>query len=453
MSLDKYNRKRNFDKTTEPKGKKKKSSKKLKFVVQHHYSSREHYDLRLEWKGVYVSFAVPKGPSYDTKDKRLAVHVEDHPISYGNFEGNIPKGEYGAGVVMLWDKGTWTPNSKVDFSKGPVKFTLNGERLKGDWTLVKFKDDNWLLIKEKDDSKIINILKYKTSIKTGRTTNEIRNNEVILRNHEITNPDKIIFGKGKITKDDIVKYYELVSKRMMPFLEKRLISTVRAPSGMNGEKFFMKHLNTISKDIGKKSIKDKQGESGDYYYIKNVNGLIDEVQMNSYEFHIWSSKVNKLTKPDIIVFDFDPDYGLSLKKIRDGVKDLKTILDDLGLKSYLKTSGGKGYHVYVPIDLPSFKKAEEISKSISELMVTSYPDKYTINMRKEKRKGKIFIDYFRNKKGATSVCPYSLRLKEGAGISFPISWKDLDRVNPNQVNIKNVKEFLKRGDPWKDFFE
>ena len=452
MSLSEYNKKRNFDRTSEPKGKLFKSKKKLKFVVQHHFSSREHYDLRLEWNGVFVSFAVPRGPSYDTKDKRLAVHVEDHPISYGSFEGNIPEGEYGAGSVILWDKGEWIPKGNVDFNS-QVKFTLKGERLKGDWTLVRFKDDNFLLIKERDGSKIVNINKFKTSIKTGRTLEEIRNNEVVFIEQEITNPNKVIFDKSKVTKNDIVDYYIDVSKRMMPFLDNRLISVVRSPSGINGEKFFMKHLNTKSKDIGKKSIKDKKGNSSDYYFIKNVNGLVSEVNMNSYEFHIWGSKVNFVSKPDLLVFDFDPDQGLALGKVRDGVRDLKKILDNLGLKSYLKTSGGKGYHVYVPINLPSFKKAEEISKSISELMVSTNPSKYTINMRKDNRKGKIFIDFFRNKKVATSVCPYSLRLKDKPSVSWPISFRDLDYVKPDEVTIKNYKKFLKRRDPWKGFYD
>lgn len=452
MGLAKYNKKRDFDKTSEPVGKVKKSGKRLKYVIQHHYSRREHYDLRLEYKGVYVSFAVPKGPSYDTKDKRLAVHVEDHPLSYGNFEGNIPEGEYGAGAVMLWDRGYWVPKGKVDFNKGPVKFTIDGERLKGDFTLIKFKEDNWLLCKEKDDVDFIDIRKFKTSIKTGRTIEEIRNNEVLLEDKEVTSRDKVIYKKGNITKGDIVDYYKLISKRMMPFLENRLISVIRCPNGIHDEKFFMKHLNSDSKNLGKKKIKEKDGETSDYFYIKNINGILDEVNMNSYEFHIWGSKVNKLTKPDILVFDLDPDEGMSMKKVREGVKDLKSILDKLKLKSYLKTSGGKGYHIYIPINMPSHKKCEEIAKNISELMVQEWPDKYTTNMRKEKRKGKIFIDYFRNKKGATSVCPYSLRLKENASVSMPIPWSKLDSVKPNEVTIKNIGKYLKGRDPWKDFF-
>ena len=461
MSLSKYNKKRDFNKTKEPKGKKiNKSSKKLKFVIQHHLARRDHYDLRLEYNGVYISFAVPKGPSYKTSDKRLAVRVEDHPISYGNFEGIIPKGEYGGGTVMLWDKGYWTPlkNTKPDFTNGPIKFTLNGERLKGSWSLVKMKDNNWLILKEKDEYvSNTNIEKYKTSIKTGRTMNEIEKNIKFKKNFnfkdiEITNPKKVIFNKNKITKEDIVNYYKLVSSKMMPYLDNRLISTVRCPNGLNSEKFFMKHLNTDSPDIGKKILKDKDGKNKDYYYIKNPDGLISEVQMNSYEFHIWGSKQNSINKPDILVFDFDPDEKLSLKKIRDRVRDLKSILDELNLKSYLKTSGGKGYHIFIPLNTTSWKKTETIAKNIAELMVQKWPKKYTTNMSKKKRTNKIFIDYFRNKKGATSVCPYSLRLRDKATVSLPISWKDLDKIKPDSITIKNINDYLKKQDPWKDFF-
>lgn len=454
--LKKYNSKRNFDRTREPYGVKKRSGKRLSFVVQHHYARREHYDVRLEWNGVYVSFAVPKGPSFDTKDKRLAVKVEDHPLSYGTFEGNIPKGEYGGGVVMLWDKGTWEPlgECKPNFEKGPIKFRLKGRRLEGSWTLVKFGDeDNWLMIKEKDEfARSMDISKYKRSIKTSRTKEEIEKGEVPIKNIEITSPDKVIYPKDKITKGDIANYYKKVASRMMPFLKDRLISTVRSPGGLDGEKFFMKHLNTDSKDLGRKKIKDKDGVSKDYYFIKNVNGLISEVQMNSYEFHIWGSLKSSVKKTDMIVFDLDPDERLSLAKLRTGVKDLKGILDKLGLKSYLKTSGGKGYHVVVPLKLRSFKEAEEISSKVAQVMVETWSDRYTVNMRKEARRGKIFLDYFRNKEGATSVAPYSLRLKDGAPISMPIKWSDLDKIKPNGITIKTVDKYLRRVDPWADFF-
>ena len=136
-NLNEYNKKRNFKKTKEPIGKKEKVNNK-RFVVQHHLARKDHYDFRLEYNGVLISFAVPKGPSYNQKDKRLAVHVEDHPISYRNFEGIIPKGEYGAGTVMLWDRGTYKEIEpfKTTLKKGYLKFELKGKRLKGKWTLM-----------------------------------------------------------------------------------------------------------------------------------------------------------------------------------------------------------------------------------------------------------------------------------------------------------------------------
>ena len=143
-NLDKYNAKRNFKKTKEPKGKvENKRRKKLRFVVQHHLARKDHYDFRLEWEGTLKSWAVPKGPSYNSKDKRLAIMVEDHPLSYRNFEGTIPKGEYGGGTVMLWDEGYWEPLTKINksFKVKMFKFTLYGKRLKGKWTLIKLPND------------------------------------------------------------------------------------------------------------------------------------------------------------------------------------------------------------------------------------------------------------------------------------------------------------------------
>ena len=150
MSLRSYNKKRDFSKTLEPIGKKVHSKKMLRYLIQYHKARKKHYDLRLEYNGVYISFAVPKGPSFNPNDKRLAVHVEDHPISYGNFEGCIPKGEYGGGTVMLFDKGFYTLKEKPDFNKS-IKFHIDGIRLKGDFALIHFKDDIFELLDESYD--------------------------------------------------------------------------------------------------------------------------------------------------------------------------------------------------------------------------------------------------------------------------------------------------------------
>src|SRR5579863_477210 len=161
QSLKKYRSKRDFSVTEEPKGSERSngSAKKLLYVIQKHHASQLHYDFRLEWRGVLLSWAVPKGPSLDPSVKRLAARVEDHPVEYGGFEGTIPQGEYGGGTVMLWDRGTWThesPDVDEALRKGELKFTLNGRKLKGSWVLVRTKGyggskkESWLLIKHRD---------------------------------------------------------------------------------------------------------------------------------------------------------------------------------------------------------------------------------------------------------------------------------------------------------------
>jgi len=190
MSLTLYKKKRSFEETPEPAGKKKSSKAGLKFVVQKHDATRLHYDFRLEMEGVLKSWAIPKGPSLNPQDKRLAMMVEDHPYDYRKFEGSIPEGNYGAGTVMLWDEGTYQAmgyeNESVkkqekalleELKKGDVKIVLHGEKLKGAFALVKIKgreENTWLLIKKQDDKATEkDITKKDKSVKTGRSLNQI----------------------------------------------------------------------------------------------------------------------------------------------------------------------------------------------------------------------------------------------------------------------------------------
>jgi bifunctional non-homologous end joining protein LigD len=187
MALDTYNQKRRFDQTPEPKGKVERGEQH-RFVVQKHRASHLHYDFRLEMDGVLKSWAVPKGPSLDPSDKRLAMQVEDHPVSYFHFEGNIPEGNYGAGIVMVWDTGTWEPlgDEHQMLEKGDLKFRLAGEKLKGEFVLARMrsrrpgsKGTEWLLIKKKDEAmkEGFNIDKLDYSVLTHRSLSEIAGDE------------------------------------------------------------------------------------------------------------------------------------------------------------------------------------------------------------------------------------------------------------------------------------
>src|SRR5207302_9463168 len=184
--LSTYRKKRDFEKTSEPSGETKVApAKRRRFVIQKHDATRLHYDLRLEFDGVFKSWAVTKGPSLDPHDKRLAVEVEDHPLDYGDFEGTIPESEYGGGTVMLWDRGTWESDDPVrGFKKGDLKFTLHGDKLHGSWVLVRMKGDryggkrtNWLLIKHRDEfakeGEANDILEEDRSVASGRAMAQI----------------------------------------------------------------------------------------------------------------------------------------------------------------------------------------------------------------------------------------------------------------------------------------
>jgi bifunctional non-homologous end joining protein LigD len=183
MALTEYKKKRRFEKTPEPKARKGESASGRLFVVQKHQASRLHYDLRLEHDGVLKSWAVPKGPSCDPAAKRLAMAVEDHPVDYADFEGTIPEGEYGGGTVMVWDRGTYTPEPGHDVAtglkKGDLKVRFQGRKLKGAWVLVRTRDRQWLFIKHRDryaTTNDITVAKPK-SVVTGRTLADIARDE------------------------------------------------------------------------------------------------------------------------------------------------------------------------------------------------------------------------------------------------------------------------------------
>jgi bifunctional non-homologous end joining protein LigD len=808
--LNAYNQKRNFNRTIEPEGRTENPDGSLRFVIQHHMAHRDHYDFRLEWDGALLSWAIPKGPSYNTRDKRLAVQVEDHPLEYRNFEGTIPKGEYGGGVVMLWDEGWWEPYVDVEdgLRKGMLKFVLKGRRLKGKWALVRLKvkegetKNNWLLLKEKDDyaQDTGGISEFTASIRTGRTMTEIEKGEdenitknpfsqsdvqlaklvnkvpegedwlfelkydgyrilaylegnnvrlitrnghdytryfqdvgyslidwaagramildgemtitdtsgktdfqvlqnflknpkgksltyivfdilaldgadlrsrhlidrkdtletlmkdapknlyysrhvrgngqesfaaaceagmegivgkktdsiysgtrngdwiklkcdirqefviggytlsdkktsgvsslllgvyegdefvyagragsglsqsdmrdledkfagimrleppfklgpkpkpsekiiwlepelvaeirfaewttdnllrqasykglrtdknpddirrekaddttypqtypqeaerameandndrfvsdIIIEGIKITSPDKVMFDDPEIKKADVIRYYEKVAERMLPYVSHRILSIVRCPKGISQTCFYKKHPGPGSQGIVTTPVSNGRGDTEVYFYIESASGLISEAQMDTLEFHTWGSRVDELEKPDMLVFDLDPDEGMDLTTVRQGVQDLKSVLDELSLNSYLKTSGGKGYHVVVPLKpAGSWDAFRDFAKRIAMFMEQKWPDRYTSNVRKANRKYKIFIDWIRNTRGATSIAPYSLRARKGAGVSMPIAWDELNTVTPNGVTMADALLRIGGNDPWRDFFQ
>jgi bifunctional non-homologous end joining protein LigD len=283
---------------------------------------------------------------------------------------------------------------------------------------------------------------------------EQNNENILIAGVKITSPDKVMFEDPEITKADVARYYARVSKRMLPYLSNRILSIVRCPKGVSQSCFYKKHPGPSSKGIVTIPVPGDNEDAEEYFYIENELGLISEAQMGTLEFHIWGSRVEDLEKPDIMVFDLDPDEGMELDTVRQGVRDLKGILMELSLNSYLKTSGGKGYHVVVPLKPSvSWDVFRDFARRVAEVMESKWPERYTSNVRKAKRTNRIFIDWIRNSRGATSIAPYSIRARKGARVSMPISWDELDTVAPDGINMKEALLRISGNDPWKGFFE
>jgi len=274
----------------------------------------------------------------------------------------------------------------------------------------------------------------------------------------ISHPEKELWPADKthaaVTKADLAAYYELAAPRLLPYLAGRPISLVRAPDGIDGQRFFQRHV--MDGMQGTSSIKVK-GEPKPYLMIEDLKGLIGLGQAGGLEIHPWGCKKGDPETPEILIFDLDPSTDLGFDAVIDAAKDMREKLTACGLKPFVKTTGGKGLHVVVaikgtPKNPPTWKDAKSFARDICLSLERDHPDRYTTNMAKIKRKGKIFLDYLRNDRTSTAVAPWSPRARPHAAIALPLSWPQVKRgLDPQDYTIANAKTLLKRADPWKDF--
>ncbi len=797
QKLRAYRAKRDFSKTREPRGAATPAAGN-RFVVHKHHATADHYDLRLEAGGVLKSWAVPKGPSLNPADKRLAVETEDHPLEYIDFEGVIPEGEYGGGPMIVWDTGTWAPMDDIDKSlaAGSFKFRLSGEKLSGGWMLTRLKDKpregkrNWLLFKERDQSADpdIDILAERPeSVKSGRRIEELveapkpkpaakrfvfkpatvpgarkaamkarvmpqlattvakppggeewlheikfdgyrtmahvdagtvrlitragldwtkrygdlprafetlpcsqaiidgeivaldekgfsrfaslqdalsegagnklifyafdlvyldgydlsaatlekrkqvlsqlmagqvnarsaiqlsdhvegdgqalydrvselglegivskrrtapyfegrsanwskvkaleagdfvitgytaseaagglgalglgewvdgelrycgktgtgfdartlrdlkarveplrdgavrldemprdviavrpvltahihyanRTNDNWLRHavfkglrevavsteasrarHRlisdadlasiwVTNPTRRLFGKSGPTKLDIAVYYALVGDFMLPHLLKRPVSLVRCPTGRPQDCFFQRHAFTgMPPSVATFETANSEGETKDYLTVEDAKGSLALAQFGVVEFHTWGTVRDRLEKPDRVVFDLDPGEGITWREVVEAAVHIRGELDRLGLVPFVKTSGGKGLHVVVPVKPRlNWRQTHAAARAIAERIAKASPDTFTAIMGKDKRQRRIFIDFHRNARSATSAAAYSLRARTNLPASTPLSWADLESIDaPEDLNYSSLPSLLaSSGDAW-----
>jgi bifunctional non-homologous end joining protein LigD len=272
----------------------------------------------------------------------------------------------------------------------------------------------------------------------------------------LTNPEKVLYPEDGITKLDLARYYESIADWILPHVAGRPLTIVRCPEGYHKPCFYQKHFNdTVAKDVRSLMIKEG-GKKAPYLMIDDLSGLIALAQMGVLELHVWGSLAARLEYPDRMVFDLDPDESLPWSRVVEAAQVVKDRLIAMDLQSWVKTTGGKGLHVVAPLTgKQSWDDVKAFSQAVAEGMAREAPDRYTSKMSKAGRRGKVFIDYLRNGRGATFVAAYSTRARRGATVSVPIRWDEAGKVEPAKLTLTTLPRRLQKigQDPWKDLWE
>lgn len=267
----------------------------------------------------------------------------------------------------------------------------------------------------------------------------------------LSSPQKPMFAEAGLTKLDVARHFQRVSDRMLPLVKKRLISLLRCPDGVERQCFFQRHgAKGFPGAIKRMEIEEKDGGREDYLHIEDLAGLIAAVQMGSLEFHIWGSRIDKLEKPDRLVFDLDPDEELDFTDVRAAAFDVRDRLEAAGLKSLPLLTGGKGVHVVVPMEARTeWPAVKTFAKGFADALAKAEPKRFVAEASKVKRTGRIFIDWLRNERSATAIAPYSIRARAGAPVATPVSWEELPQIEAaNAFHMEDMEQRLAARDPW-----
>ena len=272
----------------------------------------------------------------------------------------------------------------------------------------------------------------------------------------ITHPERIVFPGTAITKGDVAAYYASVMDWFLPEVAGRPLSVIRCPDGAGAGCFFQKHhADKLGAHVASVLLEEKSGGSDRYLYVEDARGVLELVQMNALEFHPWGLRVDDPERPDRLVFDLDPAPGVGWADLVAAAKDVRKRVEKHGLESFPRLSGGKGVHVVVPIRRgPEWAEAKAFCEMIADEMAAEDPSRYLAHASKAERKGRIFIDWLRNTRGATSVASWSLRARAGAPVAMPVRWSDLAKIeSPAAFDLAAAMKRAKtlRKDPWEGF--
>jgi bifunctional non-homologous end joining protein LigD len=505
MGLETYRKMRDFRRTPEPRGSVSKANRR-RFVVQEHHASKLHFDFRLEVEGVLRSWSIPRGPSLDPAQKRLAVETEDHPVEYLKFEGQIPEGEYGAGEHMKWDGGTYEvlgeEAATEQLERGRLDFALKGERLRGAFTLIRMKGraGEWLLIKKQDEfaesgwqlrlrkavdgKEIIEEKARRRSeqrsqepegagkghVRKFDTTKAARGEKVLPVSRamkakelsgdvnvrvgrdvvQLTNLDRVYWPEDGYTKGDLIRYYHEISRYILPYLKDRPLIMKRYPSGVGGPFFHQHDVNEAPAFVRTVALEAEDGGRHEVDYIvgDNTATLLYMANLGAIERHPWHSRVKDLEHPDWFVFDLDPGEGVEFTTICEVALGTRDVLARLGLESYPKTSGSRGLHIYVPVvPVYDYERIAKLAEQIATVVARNHADVATVERSKRKRgRAMIYVDHMQNARGKSVVAPYSVRPRAGATVSAPLEWTEVGRkrITTSDFHIVNMLRRVER---------
>jgi bifunctional non-homologous end joining protein LigD len=264
----------------------------------------------------------------------------------------------------------------------------------------------------------------------------------------------VFFPDAGVTKAEYAAYLESAAPRMGPHVFGRPVSLVRAPDGVGGQTFFQKHaMAGAPKEIETVAVTESDGKKENYLTLPNADALVACAQMSGVEIHLWGARNDQQDKPDRLVFDLDPDEGLPFQTVKRAAYDIKALLDSADLPSFAMLTGGKGIHIVLHLTRRhDWDDVKGFAGALAEQVAGLDPNRFVATMSKARRKGRIFIDYFRNGRGATAIAPYSTRARGAAPVAVPVSWEELKTIPAASVfKLKDMAARLAEPDPWADY--
>ena len=269
----------------------------------------------------------------------------------------------------------------------------------------------------------------------------------------LTHPEKVLYPDQGLTKRELAEYLASVARHMLPFAKQHPLSLVRCPDGIGDKCFFQKHLTaSMPKSFKTVSIREKDGGKADYLYVDDDAGIVAAAQIGALELHVWGAPNDDLEHPDRLVFDLDPDESVAFAEVKTAAGDLRSVLQAGGLQSFAMVTGGKGIHVIAPLSgRNDWDEVKSFASGLARSFADRDPDRFIATASKAKRKGRIFIDWLRNERGATAILPYSPRARKGAPVAVPVGWSELARLKSAAAfDTVAVVKRLKgdKRDPW-----